>query len=165
MTERMNEALAFLRQQFDAGVYFSAHPEEKRYRMEHSIRVMHLGLTIAEAECFDAEALAVGCILHDVGYCLTFASDEDAKNHGRSGARIARPLVESFGFSKALTEEILYGIAIHVDDKADFPEEDTAFARSIADCDNIDRFDAYRVFETLQYDGTTECRPMNAWRS
>ena len=48
-------------------------------------------------------------------------------------------------------EDICYGIAIHVDDEADFPGERTAFALSVGDADNIDRFDAYRIFENLKW--------------
>ena len=46
-------------------------------------------------------------------------------------------------------EDICYGIAIHVDDKADFPGERTPFAVTVGDADNIDRFDAYRIHEVL----------------
>ena len=49
-----------------------------------------------------------------------------------------------------MTGEICYGVAIHVDDKADFPGEATAFARTVGDADNIDRFDVYRLYETLE---------------
>ena len=47
--------------------------------------------------------------------------------------------------------EICYGIAIHVDDKADFEWERTPFAELVGCADNIDRFDAYRIYEGLQY--------------
>ena len=47
--------------------------------------------------------------------------------------------------------EICYGIAIRVDDKADFDGKRTPLACSIGEADNIDRFDAYRIYETLQW--------------
>ena len=40
-----------------------------------------------------------------------------------------------------------------MDDKADFDGERTQFALSVGDADNIDRFDAYRIHETLCSDG------------
>ena len=49
--------------------------------------------------------------------------------------------------------DICYGIAIHVDDKADFEGERTPFALSVGDADNIDRFDVYRIHEILSHDG------------
>jgi len=35
------------------------------------------------------------------------------------------------------------------DDKADFDGERTPFALTVGDADNIDRFDVYRIYETL----------------
>ena len=72
-------------------------------------------------------------------------------NHGRNSARIARTFLEELGMDEARINDICYGIAIHVDDKADFEGERTAFAESIGDADNIDRYDAYRIYEGLQY--------------
>jgi uncharacterized protein len=52
---------------------------------------------------------------------------------------------------KGRIEEICYGIAIHVDDKADFQGERTALNESIGDSDNIDRFDVYRIYDNLLF--------------
>jgi uncharacterized protein len=48
-----------------------------------------------------------------------------------------------------LKQELLYGIAIHVDDKADFEGERTILAETIGEADNIDRFDKFRLYEAL----------------
>ena len=48
-------------------------------------------------------------------------------------------------------QEICYGIAIHVDDKADFEGERTPLALSVSDADNLDRFDAYRIYQGLEF--------------
>lgn len=55
-------------------------------------------------------------------------------------------------------QEICYGIAIHVDGKADFPGEKTAFACSIGDADDVDRFDAYRIYDAMEYAGFRELK-------
>ncbi len=47
--------------------------------------------------------------------------------------------------------EICYGIAIHVEDEADFEWVRTPFSETVGDADNIDRFDAHRNYETLEY--------------
>ena len=47
--------------------------------------------------------------------------------------------------------DICYGIAIHVDDEADFQWERTPFCETVGDADNIDRFDVYRIYESLQW--------------
>ena len=121
------------------------------YRFEHSWRVANIGRIIAKNEGFDEEKMVVACLLHDVGYARELKDSEDYKNHGRYGAQIARPFLHELGYSKAEVEEICYGIAIHVDDKADFEFERTSFAMSVGDADNIDRFDAYRLYENLHF--------------
>lgn len=121
---------------------------EKRYRYEHSLRVAAVGRKIAVSEDLDKEALALGCILHDVG---TFDCRDNPKEHGRVSAKIARKFLRTLDLSKEKVEEICYGIAIHVDDKADFHGEKTVLNESISDSDNIDRFDSYRIYDTLRY--------------
>ena len=53
------------------------------------------------------------------------------------------------GINEDMVNEICYGIAIHVDDEADFDGERTALALCIGDADNIDRFDAFRLYESI----------------
>lgn len=120
------------------------------YRFEHSWRVANIGREIAEREGFDVERMFVACLLHDVGYSVEMKDENDYKNHGRYGARIARPFLLEIGYGKEEVEEMCYGIAIHVDDEADFAFERTPFSMTVGDADNIDRFDAYRLYENLQ---------------
>lgn len=142
----------FVKQKFDSGHYFSEHPDEKRYRLEHSYRVANIGREIALREGFDETEMVVACLLHDVSYCEDF--DEDGwKEHGRRAAQIARPFLTELGLPEARVNDICYGIAIHVDDEADFAGERTAFALSVGDADNIDRFDVYRIHEILCEEG------------
>lgn len=141
----------FLKRKFDESNYFSDKTAEKDYRFEHSIRVANIGKIIAEKEGMDSEAMVIACLLHDISYCNEFESREDARNHGRYSAKIARPFLEEIGIEPEIAEEICYGIAIHVDDEADFPGKRTAFSMTVGDADNIDRFDAYRIFENLKW--------------
>jgi len=149
--ERIKKTINFLIDKFNQSEYLNNHPDAKRYRLEHTFRVANIGKVIAEKEGFDIEALVVACLLHDISYIYEFKTDEDWKNHGRLSAKIARPFVESLQFSKEVENDILYGIAIHVDDQADFEGVKTPFAKCVSDADNIDRFDAYRIFEALKY--------------
>lgn len=149
--ELVKQAEAFLKQKFDSAVYLNAHPEAKRYRIEHSYRVANIGRYIAAKEGFDETEMVIACLLHDVAYCEEF--DEDGwREHGRHSARIARPFLKELGFPHDRIQDICYGIAIHVDDVADLPGEKTPFALSVGDADNIDRFDAYRIHEWLAND-------------
>lgn len=152
MTDRIRKTEEFLREKLSESPYFLKYPAKLSYRLEHSIRVARIAGEIAAAENMDEEAAVIAGLLHDVSYCLEF-DDDGWKNHGRTAAHIAREFLESLGFPEETVEGILYGIAIHVDGKADFEGERTAFAVTISDADNIDRFDVYRIYETLEYVG------------
>ena len=144
-------AMDFLKKRFDESEYFADKKSEKDYRFEHSVRVANIGKIIAEKEGMDSDAMVIACLLHDISYINEFKTREEARNHGRYSAKIARPFLEEIGIEPEVIEDICYGIAIHVDDEADFPGERTAFALSVGDADNIDRFDAYRIFENLKW--------------
>lgn len=148
--DKIRLTLDFLNKKFSESSYFREHPSSQKYRYEHSLRVANIGKKIALAEGFNADGMVVACLLHDISYCNDFNSEEDWINHGRNSASIARPFVKTLGFDKATEDDILYGIAIHVDNQADFSGERTPFAVSIGDADNIDRFDTYRIYETLK---------------
>lgn len=152
----MNESLvkqteAFLKERFDDSQYLSSHPEAKAYRLEHSYRVANIGRQIAKREGFDETEMVIACLLHDISYCEEFG-EEGWREHGRRSAAIARPFLRTLGFPEERIQDICYGIAIHVDDHADFPGDRTPFALSVGDADNIDRLDVYRIHETLSYD-------------
>ena len=152
MTERIGKTEDFLKAELWKLASFRDNiPRMAEYRIEHSYRVAHIGAQIARAEGLDAEKTVIACLLHDVGYSVDFAGREDYRNHGRYGARIARPFLLSLGFSEADVNEMCYGIAIHVDDRADFEGERTPLALTVGDADNIDRFDAYRLYEGLHF--------------
>lgn len=153
MTDRVEKTERFLRERLGReNPYYTEHPEMRTYRLEHTFRVARIGAAIARAEGMDEEAMTIACLLHDVSYYLLI-EDADWREHGRLSAQIARPFLEELGLDGGVIGEICYGIAIHVDDRADFPGERTAFALTIGDADNIDRFDVYRLYETLEHAG------------
>ena len=142
---------AFLKDTFAASTYLQANPADRDYRLEHSYRVANIAKSIAEAECFNVTYAVIAGLLHDIAYCEEMVTREDRVNHGRRSSAIARPFLESLGLPTDAVKEICYGIAIHVDDEADFEWERTPFCETVGDADNIDRFDAYRIYETLEY--------------
>ena len=150
-TEMITKTEAFLKETFAASTYLQNNPTERDYRLEHSYRVANITKAIAEAEGFNVTYAVIAGLLHDVAYCEEMVTREDRMNHGRRSATIARPFLESLGLSADAVNEICYGIAIHVDDEADFQWERTPFCETVGDADNIDRFDAYRIYETLEY--------------
>ena len=149
--EMIAKTEAFLKETFVASTYLQANPTERDYRLEHSYQVANIAKAIAEAEGFDVTNAVIAGLLHDIAYCEEMVTREDRMNHGRRSAAIARPFLESLGLCADVVNEICYGIAIHVDDEADFQWERTPFCETVGDADNIDRFDAYRIYETLEY--------------
>lgn len=150
--ERIDKTELFLKRKFDSAVYLNDHPEAKAYRLEHTYRVANIARQIAQGEGFDETELVIAGLLHDVSYCEEFGENGWIE-HGRRAARIARPFLSELGLAADRVDDICFGIAIHVDDQADFPGERTPFALSVGDADNIDRFDVYRIHETLSGDG------------
>lgn len=151
MFENVKKTIQFLTDTFEQSAYFQAHQDEKNYRFEHTIRVMHIGEQIAKAEGLDQEALMIGCLLHDISYADGIDSDSASKNHGRRARDISAPFLDTLTIEANLKQEILHGIAIHVDGKSDLPGENSVFSETIGDCDNIDRFDAFRLYEGMKY--------------
>ena len=141
----------FLKDTFAASPYLQNHPTDRDYRLEHSYRVANIAKTIAEKEGFNVTYAVIGGLLHDISYCAEMATRDDRLNHGRRSAAIARPFLISLGLSAEAVNDICYGIAIHVDDEADFQWERTPFCETVGDADNIDRFDVYRIYESLQW--------------
>lgn len=150
-TEMIAKTEAFLKETFAQSPYLCQYPSYRDYRLEHSYRVANIAKTIAEAEGFDVTAAVIAGLLHDIAYCEEMETREERINHGRRGAELARPFLETLGLCADTVNDICFGIAIHVDDTASFEWERTPFCETVGDADNIDRFDAYRIYETLEY--------------
>lgn len=154
--DRIRSAEAFLRQTFAQSAHLQQHPADRDYRLEHSYRVANIARGIAEAEGFDVAQAVIAGLLHDIAYCEPMETREDWKDHGRRSAALVRPFLKQLGYSDDDVNAMCYSIAIHVDDEADFPWERTAFSETVGDADNIDRFDAYRIYEGLSYQNFRE---------
>lgn len=158
MNDLIFETIAFLKNTFKNSNYLEQHPYERDYRLEHSFRVANIAKTIAEKESLNINNAVVAGLLHDIAYCEEMKNREDQMNHGRKSAEIARPFLVKLGLGENDINDICYAIAIHVDDNADFEWERTVFSETVGDADNIDRFDAYRIYETLQYNNFSEMK-------
>lgn len=134
----------FLKEQLDECEYYQWHPDKKARQLEHAYRTAHAAGEIARREGLNEEGLIIGALLHDVGYCQ--CAPKNREEHGRIAARIARPFLERLDLGAERVREICYGIAIHVDGKADFPGEATPFALSIRDAERVDRYGAYEIY-------------------
>ena len=142
---------AFLKETFAVSTYLQANPTERDYRLEHSYRVANIAKVIAETEGFDVTYAVIAGLLHDIAYCEEMKTYEDRVNHGHRSAEIARPFLESLGLNADVVNDICCGIDIHADDTQSFEWERTPFCETVGDADNIDRFDAYRIYDTLRW--------------
>jgi putative nucleotidyltransferase with HDIG domain len=111
------------------------------YRWQHTLRVSQFGKVIAENEAADVELVLVACLLHDIAWFDTNA--ENNREHGRIGATIAHPFLESLGFSNDQIKNVCYSIASHVNEDNPLTHE----AKIVSDADNVDRFGPYRILQ------------------
>lgn len=125
------------------------------YRWEHTQRVAQYGKVIAEADGANVELVVAACLLHDIAWFDT--NSENNREHGRIGAKIARPFLEGLGYAPEDVENICYSIASHVDEES----PTTVEAQIISDADNVDRFGPYRILQWCfpdigNYDGLAD---------
>jgi len=149
--ELISKTEQFLHEHFESKKGIERDRISADYRVEHSYRVANIGRRIAEKEGLDETAMVIACLLHDVAYCRELNTPEEQRGHGRLSAQIARPFLQTLELTEEQVNDICYGIAIHVDDEADFKWHRSTFAETVSDADNIDRFDAYRIYEGLYY--------------
>lgn len=152
--ERLRKITEFVQERRAAtqeklGPDFNAFDDE--YRWLHSLRVTQYGKQIAEAEGAEIEVVMAACLLHDIA---KFDDQDYGLEHGRIGARIARPFLETLDYSPDQRENICFSIAAHVDDQTDFEHPVTLESKIVSDADQIDRFGAYRLL--LQFREQTE---------
>lgn len=121
-----------------------------QYRYAHTLRVAELGRRIARAEGLDEEMLVLGCLLHDIGY-VQCTSHADYDDHGLLSARIAADFLVKQGYDPAKTESICYGIRIHTLAEEKRPRSPTVLEASVDNADDLDRFDAYRLYDWLRW--------------
>ena len=117
------------------------------YRWEHTLRVTQYGKQLAELEGANVELCMTACLLHDIA---KIGMDEHGLEHGRIGAKMARPFLQELGYADADVENMCFAIAMHVDGKADFKHILTPEAKVVNDADKIDRFSAYRALLFFQ---------------
>lgn len=141
----------FLISTYNKSEYFAANPKDKMYRLEHAYRVANIAKEIALKEGIDPTAAQIGGLLHDISYGNLFTKKNAWIEHGRRSAQIIGVLENRLSMSKDLFNQIRYGIAIHVDGVCSYKGEKTPLAMVIYDADVIDRYDAYRIYEGLEF--------------
>ena len=144
MTDLILQTQEFIKEKFR----ISTEEDKFQYRYDHTMRVAAIGQRIAREEGMNEEALVLGCLLHDIGY-VECNTHEDYDTHGRISSRIAREYLEGLSYDPEWIDSIVFGIYAHTEERPE--RKPTSFETSIADADNIDRFDAYRLYESLRF--------------
>ena len=147
----IEKTIQYLQKLFEDSPYLKDKEDQKRYRLEHTYRVASIAKDVALKEGLHVEGAVIGALLHDVSYIEEMKTNEERRNHGRRSAEIVRDFVKCLDLDDQVKEELLYGIAIHVDDEAGYDGERTLLSELIGEADNIDRFDYYRLYEGLLY--------------
>jgi len=145
---RLHSVVEFVQQAKDSAV--KENPKNTssiEYRWEHTLRVTQYGRQLAALESANTELCMVACMMHDISRLSWKVHNVE---HGRSGAKIARPFLQELGYADHDVENMCYAIAMHVDGKADFDHPLTPEVKVVNDADNIDRFSAYRLISQFR---------------
>ena len=146
MQEVLEKAICFLEEKLNNSTSIDA--VEKKYRLEHSLRVANIACSIAKKEGQDVFITTLAAILHDVG---KFDTEENIE-HGRVSADVALVFLKTLNISKKQLDDIHFCIASHVDGCAGYEYENIPEADTVSDADNIDRFGVYRIYQQLTWD-------------
>ncbi len=141
--DNLIQAHDFLKAHLEA--HTAIDPLDIKMRYEHSLRVFHTGVLLCEQEGYDDEVLPLACLLHDIA---KFDSKQEA-DHGRNGAKLLKPFLDTLVLTAKQKADILYCIAAHVDGNSGYDYPPLIEADALCDCDLIDHLSALRIAETM----------------
>ncbi len=122
---------------------------------DHTERVHKLCLRIGKKERADLGVLELAALLHDIG-----REEEDRSNgkvcHGRSGAVLAKKLLERHGLDAAAIQAVVHCIRTHRFRKRARPK--TLEARILFDADKLDSIGAVGVGRAFLFAGEVGAR-------
>jgi len=122
---------------------------------DHTERVYRLCLRIGRKEKADLRVLELAALLHDVG-----RGEEDRTNgkicHGRTGAALARGILERHGLDRASVRAVVHCIRTHRFRKRAVPR--TLEARILFDADKLDSIGAVGVGRAFLFAGEVGAR-------
>lgn len=147
----IKEAINYLKMKYENSNYLKENSIEKNYRIEHSFRVAGICKEIASKENINVDASIIAGLFHDISYCETFSEANPWEEHGRVSAKMAREFLQKTNLADDLINDVCYGIATHVDNKADFDHKPSLLSMIVSEADMIDRLDVYRLYENLEY--------------
>ena len=125
------------------------------HKWDHTLRVYRLCEHIGIAEGADMDVLLSAAYLHDIGRSCQDQSN-GAVCHAEKGARMAGPMVEKLGLSKAQKKNILHCIQSHRFRGSHKPQ--TPEARVLFDADKLDAIGAVGVARAFLFAGEVGAR-------
>ena len=131
----MEKLITKLRQLFSQDV--SGHD------LHHTLRVYRTAMEIARQEECNQEVVALGALLHDADDKKLFQTEDYAN---------ARKLLESYGASLALTEQVIGVISTVSFGDGKIPE--TIEGKIVQDADRLDAMGAVGIARTFAYGGS-----------
>ena len=137
----------------EAGAFFRS--ARGSHDWDHTERVYRLCLRIGRKEKADLGVLKLAALLHDIG-----REEEDRSNgkvcHGRSGAALARKLLEGHHVDKAAVQAVVHCIRTHRFRKRAAPR--TLEARILFDADKLDSIGAVGIGRAFLFAGEIGAR-------
>jgi len=122
---------------------------------DHTERVYRLCLRIGREERADIGVLKLAALLHDIG-----REEEDRTNgrvcHGRSGAALAKKLLERHGLGRDAIRAVVHCIRTHRFRKGAVPQ--TLEARILFDADKLDSIGAVGIGRAFLFAGEIGAR-------
>jgi len=152
MTPAISPALV-ARVREEAGAFFRS--ARGSYDWDHTERVRRLALRIGRKERADLGVLELAALLHDIG-----SEEEDRSHgricHGRSGAALAKTILENRGCEPATVRAVVHAIRTHRFRKGGAPR--TLEARVLFDSDKLDSIGAVGVGRAFLFAGEIGAR-------
>lgn len=137
----------------EAGAFFRS--ARGSHDWDHTERVYRLCLRIGRKEKADLGVLKLAALLHDIG-----REAEDRSNgkicHGRSGAALAKKILERHGLDQASVRAVVHCIRTHRFRKRAMPK--TLEARILFDADKLDSIGAVGIGRAFLFAGEVGAR-------
>ncbi len=137
----------------EAGAFFKS--ARGSHDWDHTGRVLRLALRIGRKEGADPGVLELAVLLHDIG-----RGEEDRSRgkicHGRSGAALAKTILERHGCDAAVVRAVVHAIRTHRFRKGGAPR--TLEARVLFDADKLDSIGAVGVGRAFLFAGEVGAR-------
>jgi len=137
----------------EAGAFFKS--ARGSHDWDHTGRVLRLALRIGRKEKADLGVLELAALLHDIG-----REEEDRSRgkicHGRSGAALAKAILERHGCDAAVVRAVVHAIRTHRFRRGGAPR--TLEARVLFDADKLDSIGAVGIGRAFLFAGEVGAR-------